>query len=59
MNFAGETKNYRLRLKQEGKILKLIGLIDKFSDDQVRLQSAMDLVRKLTGAAAHQASQTA
>jgi len=56
MNFAGDTKNYRLRLRQEGKTLKLAGLLDKFEDDQVRLQSTADLVRKLTIAAAHQVS---
>ncbi len=59
MSFAGDMKNYRLRLKQEGKILKLIGLIDKFSDDQIRLQSAMDLVRRLTSAVSHQTTQPA
>jgi transcription-repair coupling factor (superfamily II helicase) len=59
MNFANAMKNYRLHLKQGGKTLKLIGLIDKFSDDQIRLQSAMDLVRKLTATALHQVAQPA
>ncbi len=54
MNFAGEMKGYRLRLKQEGKVLKLVGLIDKFDDDQVRLRSATDLVRRLTNVARNQ-----
>ena len=49
MNFAGEKKNYRLRLKQEGKTLKLLGLVEQCDDDQARLRSAMDLVRKLHG----------
>ena len=44
MNFASERKEYRLRLKQEGKTLKLVGLIENYSDDQTRLRSAMDLV---------------
>lgn len=59
MNFAGEMKSYRLRLKQEGKTLKLVGLIEKFSDDQVRLQSAMDLVRRLTSTIPREQSVTA
>ncbi len=59
MNFAGAMKNYRLRLKQEGKLLKLVGLIDKFNDDQTRLQSATNLVRKLMSTVTHQAVQPA
>jgi transcription-repair coupling factor (superfamily II helicase) len=57
MNFAGAMKDYRLRLKQEGKTLKLVGLIERFNDDQTRLQSAIDLVRKLTSTVSHQAVQ--
>ncbi len=56
MNFAGEMKHYRLRLKQEGKILKLTGLVEKFDDDQTRLRSAMDLVRKLIAVLPHPSS---
>ena len=47
MNFAAEFKSHRLQLKQEGKILRLVGLLDKYSDDQARLHSARSLLQKL------------
>jgi transcription-repair coupling factor (superfamily II helicase) len=53
MNFAAEVKSYRLRLKQEGKTLRLVGLIEKFGDDQIRLRSATELVRKLIALVPH------
>ena len=59
MNFAGDMKQYRLRLKQEGKVLKLAGLVEKFDDDQVRLQSAIDLVQRLMITASSHTAQSA
>jgi hypothetical protein len=48
MNFATDNKLYRLHLKQEGKTLKLLGIIEKHSDDQSRIQSVLVLLRKLS-----------
>ena len=47
MNFASDFKIYRLRLRQEGKTLKLAGVVDKHGDDQTRLNSAMVMLQKL------------
>ncbi len=47
MDFATDNKLYRLHLKQEGKTLKLLGIIEKHSDDQSRIQSVLVLLRKL------------
>jgi transcription-repair coupling factor (superfamily II helicase) len=48
MNFAADNKLYRLHLKQEGKALKLLGVLDKHSDDQNRIQSTIQLLQKLS-----------
>ena len=47
MNFAAEFKPYRLHLKQEGKTLKLLGVIEKQSDEQSRLHSLLALLQKI------------
>ncbi len=48
MNFAADNKLYRLHLKQEGKTLKLLGVLDKHGDDQTRIQATIQLLQKLS-----------
>jgi transcription-repair coupling factor (superfamily II helicase) len=46
MNFAADNKLYRLHLKQEGKALKLLGVLDKHGDDQTRIHATIQLLQK-------------
>jgi transcription-repair coupling factor (superfamily II helicase) len=58
MNFATDNKMYRLHLKQEGKTLKLLGIVEKNSDEQSRIQSVLVLLRKLRAQSLRKESST-